>query len=435
VFLISLGCAKNRVDSEHILGLLTRDGFMVVQDLRDADIAVINTCGFVQDAVEEAIEAILDVSREKKRGCLKGLYVVGCLVQRYGYKLARELPEVDGWIGTGEILRIGEMVSGRSPTFLLGAPGFLGDHETPRVGTLPFYSGYLKIAEGCNHRCTYCTIPGIRGGFRSRPLESIVREAERMVGRGVVEVNLVAQDTTMYGSDLGKGNRLEDLLEALLGIEDLAWIRLMYAHPGRISESLLDLMEQEERICPYLDIPIQHVHPRVLKEMGRGNGRESPWLLLDRIRRRKRLLAIRTTLIVGFPGETEEAFQELLSFVRWACFDHLGVFVFSPEQGTPAARLGGRVEREVAHERRKRLMRSQAGVSAKKNRSLVGTVVPVLVEGVSEETDLLLKGRTITMAPEVDGQVLIRKGVGVVGGIARVHIRRSHVYDLIGEIV
>ncbi|MDD5203839.1 MAG: 30S ribosomal protein S12 methylthiotransferase RimO [Desulfobacterales bacterium] len=435
VFLISLGCAKNRVDSEHMLGLLSCSGYTVVQKLEDADLAVINTCGFIQEAVEEAIGVILEVSREKKKGSLKKLYVAGCLVQRYGYKLAGELPEVDGWLGTGETGRIREVIAGGVSSFLIGPPGFLGDHKSPRIGAAPYYSAYIKIAEGCSHHCTYCTIPKIRGAFRSRPVESILCEAEDLAGRGVVEINLVAQDTTMYGSDLGKGNRLEDLLSALLRIEKIAWIRILYSHPERISEGLLDLLEQNERICPYLDIPLQHVNPQILKGMGRANSRETPWHLVQRIRRRDRSIALRTSLIVGFPGETDEAFQELSDFVEQGAIDHLGVFVFSPEEGTPAARLGRRVDQEVASERRGKLMEIQYRISKRKNRALVGRTLPVLVEGVSEETDLLLTGRTNTMAPEVDGKVYIRKGVGTAGRISRVLIRKAHVYDLVGEIV
>ncbi|PKN62759.1 MAG: 30S ribosomal protein S12 methylthiotransferase RimO [Deltaproteobacteria bacterium HGW-Deltaproteobacteria-15] len=435
VFLISLGCAKNRVDSEHMLGLLSCSGYTIAQKLEDADLAVINTCGFIQEAVEEAIGVILEVSREKKKGSLKKLYVAGCLVQRYGYKLAGELPEVDGWLGTGEIGRIREVMEGGASSFLIGPPGFLGDHKSPRIGAAPYYSAYIKIAEGCSHHCTYCTIPKIRGVFRSRPVESILCEAEDLAGRGVVEINLVAQDTTMYGSDLGKGNRLEDLLSALLRIEEIAWIRILYSHPERISEGLLDLLEQNERICPYLDIPLQHVNPQILKGMGRVNSRETPWHLVQRIRRRDRSIALRTSLIVGFPGETDEAFQELSDFVEQAVIDHLGVFVFSPEAGTPAARLGRRIEQEVMSERRERLMEIQSRISKRKNRALIGRILPVLVEGVSEETDLLLTGRTNTMAPEVDGKVYIRKGIGTVGRISRVLIREAHVYDLVGEIV
>jgi len=435
VFLISLGCAKNRVDSEHMLGLLSRSGYGIVQNLKDADLAVINTCGFIQEAVEEAIGLILEVAGEKKKGRLKRLYVAGCMVQRYGYKLSKELPEVDGWLGTGGIDRIGEVIAGNRSSFLIGAPGFLADHTVPRVGAAPHYSAYIKIAEGCSHRCTYCTIPMIRGPFRSRAVPSIVREAEELAAHGVVEINLVAQDTTMFGSDLQRGNRLEDLLSALLCIREISWIRVLYSHPDRISEGLLDLLTQNERICPYLDIPLQHVNPTVLKRMGRTDGRENPWRLLERIRKRERRIALRTTLIVGFPGETDGAFEELSDFVEHSAVDHVGVFVFSPEEGTPAARLDRRVERKVADERRDRIMKIQSGVSKRNNRAYVGRTLPVLVEGTSEETDLLLTGRTNTMAPEVDGKVYISKGNGAVGEIAQVRIRRSHVYDLVGEII
>ncbi|RJR44274.1 MAG: 30S ribosomal protein S12 methylthiotransferase RimO [Desulfobacteraceae bacterium] len=435
VFLISLGCAKNRVDSEHMLGLLSRSGHGIVQNLKDADVAVINTCGFIQEAVEEAIGLILEVAGEKKRGRLKRLYVAGCMVQRYGYKLSRELPEVDGWLGTGGIDRIGEVVGGRGSPFLIEAPGFLADHTTPRVGAAPYYSAYIKIAEGCSHRCTYCTIPKIRGSFRSRAVHSIVHEAEELAARGVVEINLVAQDTTMYGSDLGRGNRLEDLLSALLRIREISWIRVLYSHPDRISEGVLDLLTENERICPYLDIPLQHVNPTVLNRMGRTNGRENPRRMLERIRRREREIALRTTLIVGFPGETDGAFEELSDFVEQSAIDHVGVFVFSPEEGTPAARLDRRVERKVAEERRDRIMKIQSGVSRRRNRVYIGRTLPVLVEGVSEETDLLLTGRTNTMAPDVDGKVYISKGKGSVGEIAQVRIRKAHDYDLVGEIV
>lgn len=438
VFLISLGCAKNRVDSEHILGILRVSGYRVVNRPEDAELVVVNTCGFIQEAVEEAIDTILELSRLKK-GRLKRLYVAGCLVQRYGYKLAREIPEVDGWLGTGTIHRIGELISarrcGRNSPFFIGPPGFLPDHTAPRLGTAPFYSSYMKIAEGCSHKCTYCTIPSIKGRFRSRSIDSICREAEEMVDRGIVEMNLVAQDTTMYGKDLEKGNRLEDLLSALLKIEKLGWIRILYAHPDRISERLLELLEQDERICPYLDIPLQHAHPAILKGMGRGESSETPWHLVERIRRRHPGITLRTTLMVGFPGETDGIFEELLDFITWARFDHLGVFVFSPEEGTVAARLGGRVEKTVGHERRDALMELQSRISEQKNRALIGRSLPVLIEGFSNETDLLLKGRTNRMAPEVDGQVFIRKGMGIIGRIVPVLIKQSGAYDLVGEIV
>ncbi|MEW6666593.1 MAG: 30S ribosomal protein S12 methylthiotransferase RimO [Thermodesulfobacteriota bacterium] len=439
LYLISLGCAKNLVDSEHILGLLSRARYRVVQKIEEADLAVISTCAFIQAAVEESIDTILEVSREKRRGRLKGLFVVGCLVQRYGYKLQRELPEVDGWLGTGEIGRIVEVLeeweNSSTPFFCIGAPGSLSNHDVPRLGTAPYYTSYIKIAEGCSHRCAYCTIPRLRGPLRSRPLDSILREAEELVGRGVREINLVAQDTTSYGHDSDDGIRLENLLEALSRrFKGVAWIRVLYAHPKRISHALLDLLAEGDPICPYLDVPLQHVNRRVLEAMGRASGRETPRRLLERIRERVPRIALRTTLILGFPGETERAFRELYAFVEWAKFDHLGAFVFSPEEGTPAARFDGAVERHVAEERRTAILELQASLLQKKNQGLVGRTLPVLVEGLSEETPFLLTGRTQAMAPEVDGRVLIRKGEAVVGGFVNVHIRKALAYDLIGEI-
>ena len=438
VFLISLGCAKNLVDSEHMLGLLTRDHFRIVQRIEDADFALINTCGFIQAAVEESIEAILEVSRQKKAGTLKGLFVMGCLVQRYGYKLRKEMPEVDGWLGTGEIHRIVDILSERKgsqgPSLLIGTPGFLADHSVPRIQATPFYTAYLKIAEGCFHKCSYCMIPRLRGPFRSRELDSLVSEARQMVDRGVKEINLIAQDTTLYGADLGKSICLEDLLETLLKIQGMSWIRILYAHPHGISDRLLNLIDTEETICPYLDIPLQHVNQQILKAMGRASEEENPWQLIERIKSGTRRISLRTTVMVGFPGETDEVFGELYDFVDKTAFEHLGAFVFSPEKGTAAARLGGAVERGMAEKRRVAIMKLQSRISQRKNQMLVGHILPVLIEGESPETSLLLKGRTATMAPDIDGQVLINRGYGSVGEIAGVLITEAHPYDLVGEI-
>jgi ribosomal protein S12 methylthiotransferase len=434
VHLISLGCAKNLVDSENMLGILRERGFNVVPDLAAAETAIVNTCGFIRSSVEEALDTILEVAAEKKKGNLRRLFVVGCLVQRYGYKLRKELPEVDGWIGTGEIHRIGKVLDQErcgEKGLLIGRPAYLADHKTPRLRTTPFYTAYLKIAEGCSHRCTYCTIPKLRGPFRSRTLDSLVSEAEGLAGEGVKDINLIAQDITMYGRDLEAS--LEDLLERLVKVRGIRWIRLLYGHPHRVSNRLLRIMDREEVICPYLDLPLQHVHVKVLKAMGRDDERVNPWELIERIRSRKRHISLRTTLMVGFPGETEQAFRELYEFVRAAEFDHLGAFIFSPETGTPAARLGRRVKREEAEERLDAVMRLQAGISRKKGKSLVGKTIPVLVEGASHETDLLLRGRTATMAPDVDGQVLINKGIGRIGEILPVRITEAHAYDLVGE--
>jgi ribosomal protein S12 methylthiotransferase len=438
IFLISLGCSKNLVDSENILGLLENRGFVLVSGIEEAEVAIINTCGFIQSAVEESIDTILDVVAQKKKGILKKIFVLGCFVQRYGSKLPREIPEVDGWLGTGEIHRIADILdenSGPSPLFQIGRPKYLADHRTPRSQTTPFYSAYLKIAEGCSHRCTFCTIPSLRGPLRSRDPGSIILEAEGMVERGVKEINLIAQDTTMYGRDVEGSMHLEDLLERLSQIPGVGWIRLLYCHPNRISGRLLDLLNGENGICPYLDLPLQHVNEHILRAMGRDMNGESPWSIIQKIRSRTPHLSLRTTLMVGFPGETDAMFEELYRFVKITAFDHLGTFIYSREKGTPAARLGKGVERKVAEERLDALMKLQAGISKEKNQMMVGKTVTILNEGVSQETDLLLTGRTQGMAPEVDGQVLINKGQGRVGEFEKVRITEAHVYDLVGEIV
>ena len=438
IFLISLGCAKNLVDSENVLGVLKTNGFPLVSSLQEAEVAIVNTCGFIQSAVEESIDTILEVAKKKRRGELEALFVMGCFVQRYGYKLIKEIPEVDGWLGTGEILKIVDILEAGSkdpPSFLISRPTHLADHTVPRAQTTPFYSAYLKIAEGCSHRCSYCMIPSLRGPYRSRSLDSLIVEAQNMVGRGVKEINLIAQDTTMYGRDLEGDIRLEDLLERLIQIQGVCWIRILYGHPQGISDRLLQLVDGEEMICPYLDIPFQHINGKILKAMGRNCNGETPWQLIERIRSKTQQISLRTTVMVGFPGETDKIFDELYNFIKAAEFDHLGAFIFSPEGGTPAARLGTAVEERVAKERLEAIMRLQAEISRRKNQGMVGHRVSVLVEGVSPETDLLLKGRTATMAPDVDGQVLINKGEAVIGEIAPVRITEAHTYDLVGEIV
>ena len=439
VFLISLGCAKNLVDSEYMLGLIKSKGFDLAADVEDARIAVVNTCAFIPTSVEETIDTILELVNFKVQGRLEKLVVAGCFVQRYGYKLRREMPEVDGWLGKGEIHRIVDLIqndikSGPVP-FLINRPTYLADHCVPRVLTTPFFSAYLKIAEGCAHSCSYCIIPNLTGPFRSRNLKSLVIEAKKMVGLGVKEINLVAQDIAMYGEDLGGNICLEELLERLSIINGLKWIRLLYCHPNGVSDRLLNLIESEEVISPYLDIPLQHVNENILKGMGRNYSRETPLELIERIGSLRRRVSIRTTLMVGFPGETEKNFDELCCFVGSARLDHLGVFVFSGEKGTPAARLKSAVDPKEARKRQDKIMNIQANISKKANQRMLGNTIPVLIEGVSPETDLLLNGRTENMAPDVDGQVLINKGEGVIGEIMPVLINEAHTYDLIGEII
>jgi ribosomal protein S12 methylthiotransferase len=438
IFLISLGCAKNLVDSENMLGLLKENGYSLAPSLEDAQIAIVNTCGFIKPAVEECIDTILELADRKLAGELERIVVTGCFVQRYGYKLREEMPEVDGWLGTGEISRISDLLDNldREPQiFYIGRPEFIADHNIPRLQTTPFYSAYLKIAEGCSHRCSFCSIPMIRGRFRSREMGSLITEAKGMAERGVREINLVAQDTTMYGRDLSPGTCLEDLLERLLEVKSLEWIRILYSHPMGISERLLDLIEANERICPYLDIPLQHVNREILKAMGRGYYGESPMQMIRRIKSRARPISIRTSLMVGFPGENEDAFRELYDFVETSEFDHLGTFIYSPERGTHAERLKAIPDPVVSEERLNAIMTLQKDISRRINKRFLGRIIPVLIEGESPETDLLLTGRTARMAPDVDGQVLINEGNGTVGEIMQVLIHEAHPYDLVGEII
>lgn len=437
--MVSLGCAKNLVDSENILGLLRQRGYAIASDINGAEVAIINTCGFIQSAVEECIDTIFDLAGLKASGDLDQLIVVGCFVQRYGYRLRQQIPEVDGWLGTGEIQRIVDLLeSGPEKTvapFYMGRPTFLADHTFPRIQTTPFYTAYLKIAEGCSHTCSFCTIPRLRGPLRSRNPESLVIEAGALAKRGVKEVNLIAQDSSMYGHDLEENVSLEILIEKLAGVEGIEWIRVNYCHPNRISDRLLNIMRHEERVCNYLDVPFQHVNREILEAMGRNPQGEDPRRLIDRIRAVDPEISIRTTLMVGFPGEDHEIFKELYAFVRDTEFDHLGVFVFSPEKGTRAARIKKAPGRDEAEERLDAIMSLQREISLKKNQRMINRTLPVLVEGPFEETDLLLKGRTSSMAPDVDGQVLINKGNTTEGAIVPVLITEAHPYDLIGEIV
>ncbi len=435
VFVVSLGCAKNLVDSEHMLGMLSNAGFNICGDIDEAEIAVINTCGFIEPAVQEALDTILEVARKKEEGRLKRLIVTGCLVQRYGYKIKKEMPEVDAWLGTSELHRIVEaIISSDGPCILISRPCGLHLSDQPRVRTTPFYSSYMKIAEGCSNHCTYCTIPAIRGPLRSRNIESLASEAKVMRDEGVREINLIAQDTTEYGRDLYGKPALEDLLESLLELDGIPWIRVLYSNPAGVTDRLLDLIEKEERLCPYLDIPVQHVDNSLLGLMGRPYDRGFLEDLISNIRSRRRRISLRTTVMVGFPGETERSFEELEAFVAEKRFDYLGSFAYSAEKGTASERFPDRVARRVARKRLRKIMSRQTGISLDLNRGLIGSSQKVLVEGPSDETDLLLKGRTAVMAPDVDVQVLINKGSANVGEFYPVIITDAHPYDLIGEV-
>ncbi len=439
VCLVSLGCPKNLVDAEVMLGHLPTDRYQIVTDEAQADVIIVNTCAFIREAKEESVDTILTVADHKSTGRCKLLVVSGCLSQRYQEELAAELPEVDLFVGTGDAPRIVELLdqslAGSGPRKAIGAPDFLYDHTTPRALSSPFYSAYVKIAEGCSNHCSYCVIPSIRGTLRSRSIASVVSEVEKLAAGGVKEINLIAQDVTAFGADRDDGANLVALLEELVKIEGVHWLRLLYAYPDGIGDELLALMAREPKICRYLDVPIQHIDDQMLKAMNRRLDSAGIRALIGRIREYLPEVTLRTSLIVGFPGETDDQFRRLLQFVEEGHFERLGVFRYSREEGTPAAAMPDQVSERVQLARYRRLMKAQARVAFRKNRALVGRIEPVLVEGVSEESELLLKGRSVRQAPDVDGQVYITAGQANVGDIVQLKITDSSEYDLIGSIV
>ncbi|MEJ2518889.1 MAG: 30S ribosomal protein S12 methylthiotransferase RimO [Desulfuromonadales bacterium] len=437
VSLVSLGCPKNLVDAEIMLGHLPEERFIITTDEVNAEIIIVNTCAFIREAQEESVETILEVAEHKKNGRCKLLIVSGCLPQRYQEELQQELPEVDFFMGTADAPRIVELLDQHlqgAGQHEIGLPDYLYDHNTPRVTSSPFYSAYVKIAEGCANHCSYCVIPSLRGTLRSRSIASVVAEVRRLVSQGVKEINLIAQDVTAFGAERASGPELPSLLRELVGIADLQWLRLLYAYPDGITDELLDLMAEEEKICPYLDLPIQHIDSGILAAMNRRIDEDGIRALLKRIRQRIPDITLRTSLIVGFPGETDAQFRKLLAFVEEGHFERLGVFRYSREEGTPAAQLENHIPERVKQARLKRLMKSQSRVSFNKNLAMKGHIEPALVEGYSEETELLLRGRSIRQAPDVDGQVYITAGQADVGDIVQLKITDSSEYDLIGEI-
>ncbi|HVO83255.1 MAG TPA: 30S ribosomal protein S12 methylthiotransferase RimO [Syntrophobacteria bacterium] len=437
-YLLSLGCAKNRVDSEVILGGLISAGYGPEADPLKAQLIVVNTCSFIESAAQESVDTILELAQAKEKGACRLLVVTGCLPQRYGKKLAEAMPEVDIFLGSSTFHQLPSLLKGRQPgdaqEIHLETPSFLMDANTPRVLSGPFYSAYLKVADGCSNRCAFCTIPAIRGRYRSRPLDDLLREAEWLAAEGVRELNLVAQDTTAYGEDLGPTPRLADLLDTLARTRLFSWLRVLYAYPQRITERLLEVMGTHPSICPYLDIPFQHASERLLQAMGRSGSSAECIRLVEWIRAQLPTITLRTTLMVGFPGETDDDFQELYDFVAAVRFQRLGLFAYSPEQGTAAARLEESVPKRLKTRRLRRLAALQEKISLAYHRELVGTVRAVLVEGPSPETELLLEGRLASQAPEVDGRVLISSGFGRVGEIMPVRLTQAYPHDLVGEI-
>ena len=437
VSLVSLGCPKNLVDAEVMLGHLPAERFTIITDESKAEIIVVNTCAFIRDAQEESVETILEVADYKKNGHCKLLIVSGCMPQRYREELEKELPEVDFFMGTADAPRIVELLDRHlegGPRHEIGLPDYLYDHTTPRVTSSPYYSAYVKIAEGCANHCSYCVIPSIRGTLRSRTIESVVTETKQLVDSGVKEINLIAQDVTAFGAERDRGPELPALLRELVKIEGLVWLRLLYAYPDGITDELLEMIAAEEKICNYLDLPIQHIDDQILAAMNRRVDESDIRSLLKRIRTRIPDMTLRTSLIVGFPGETDAQFRKLLAFVEEGHFERLGAFRYSREEGTPAAQLDKQVAERTKQARVKRLMKAQARVSFRKNLALKGRIEPTLVEGYSEETELLLRGRSVRQAPDVDGQVYITSGLADVGDIVNLKITDSSEYDLIGEI-
>ena len=440
VHLISLGCPKNRVDSEVMVGKLRRGPFELVDEPDAADVIVVNTCSFIQPATEESIDTVLEMAKFKSGGQCRKLVVTGCMVQRYGTALESELPEVDFFLGTGEYHRIDEVLSARArqgPRSFVDTPLYIHDELAPRVNSWRPHSAYLKISEGCNHRCSFCIIPTLRGRLRSRTIPSLVTEARALAKQGVVEINLVSQDSTAYGRDLRDGTDLGQLLRALAGIEELSWIRLHYAYPIGLPDSLLRAIAEEPKVVPYLDMPLQHASGPMLKAMRRGVTRAGQERILDRVRRYVPDIAVRTTFIVGFPGETDEDFDVLVDFVEKQRFDRVGVFTYFQEDGTHAASLPNQVPEDVRAARQAHLMEVQAKISKARNAALVGQEHTVLVDGPAQEDDRILAGRLATQAPEVDGQVLIDEADEDVrpGQLRRVLITTAAEYDLVGRVV
>lgn len=435
---VSLGCAKNLVDTEVMLGLLSRQGHEITSDPSGAEVIVVNTCGFIDRAKEESVNCILEMAQFKTAGQCRRLIVAGCLVERYRDQIRLQIPEVDAVIGTNEIPAILDVCdpAGTPPKYE-GRELFLYSDSDPRLLTTPSWTAFIKIAEGCNHPCTFCVIPQMRGRFRSRPPDSILREAKRLAERGVREINLVAQDSTMYGWDLGNRRGLADLLRALGEVDGLEWVRVLYAYPTSVDDALLDAIAETDKVCKYIDMPLQSGARDVLKRMKRGGNRESLTRLVERIRDRIPGVTVRTTMIVGFPGETDEDFEETMGFVQVNRFDRLGVFTYSDEEDASAWELDGKVPKRVKETRRRRLMKVQAKISRERNRRFVGQEVPVLLEGPSEETEWLWQGRLPGQAPEIDGVVYLNDGVTEEvrpGEIRRVTITEAHDYDFVGTV-
>lgn len=437
VGMLSLGCPRNLVDSEVMLGLLERAGYELSEEVVDSDIAIINTCAFIRQAEEESIDAILQLGQLKKERRIKALIVTGCLPQRYKEtKLDLSLREVDALVGSGDhpkIVEICRRVLNGERAFEVTFPKFIYDHSTPRSFITPPHFAYVKVAEGCDHHCSYCIIAKLRGRYRSRSIDSILKEARSLSQRRVKEINLISQDTTSYGRDLYGRNRLPELLEGLADLSSIRWIRLLYTHPAKFSDELIKTIATSPNICKYIDLPLQHINDRILAEMGRSITKEDILNLIDRLRSGIPDLALRTTFIVGFPGETEEEFEELLGFMGQIRFERLGIFTYSREEGTPAYSFSNQIPQKVKERRFDEAMKLQQDISKEQNLSLLGRVVEVLVDERDPNDPDLFLARTARDAPEVDGQVFVQSKNAKVGEFLKVRITDTLEYDLVGE--
>ncbi len=447
---VSLGCPKNLVDSEVMMGILARGGYELTPRADEAEVLVVNTCSFIEAAQTESVEAILEMAEHKKFGAAKKLIVAGCLVERFRAQILEQVPEVDAVVGTGEVERIIEAVEGDLRVLPAEPPAFLYHDLTPRIVTTPKHAAYLKIAEGCDHPCTFCIIPQLRGKFRSRRFESVVREAENLAKAGAREITLIGQDTTSYGEDLGLRDGLAQLLEKLAHVEELLWVRFLYAYPNRVTQKLLDTIAAHPRLAKYMDMPLQHASRKVLAQMKRGSNGEAFLKLLERIRATIPGVSLRTSFIVGFPGESEADFEELCDFVRAAKLDWMGVFEYSDVDSAESYALEEKVDAETIADRRNRLMAIQKKISREilrekylgaRLRGFKPQLFTALVEGPSKDNPLVWEARLEGMAPEIDGKLYLTDielpsgEFAAAGDVARVQITRTDAYDLIGRVV
>jgi ribosomal protein S12 methylthiotransferase len=437
VKVVTLGCEKNLVDSEIMAGLIHGRGFQLVEDKEEATVIIVNTCGFIDAAKEESVNTILDMADLKQTAKLKALIVSGCLTQRYKKQLMEEMPEIDGIVGTGDFDKINHIVDealrGKKP-ILVGNPVFNYDQDLPRQVSTPRYTAYVKIAEGCDNACTFCSIPIMRGSFRSRSMESIIAEVEQLASQGVKEISLIAQDSTNYGTDLYDGFMLPTLLNKVSEVAGIEWVRLHYAYPGFFTDELIATIASNPKICKYIDMPLQHSVDAILKRMRRPGRQKDARELVAKIRENIPHVAMRTSIIVGFPGETDEDFENLKQFVRDMQFDRLGVFTYSKEEDTPASRLPDQVADEVKEYRANTLMEIQREISNLRGGIRIGQEIDVLIERYDGRSDVYI-GRSQYDAPEIDGEVYVSNAQLKIGEIAKVRITHSYEFDLSGEVV